>query len=521
MRLGDLLLQQRLITRDQLRAALEAQGAEGGRLGTNLVKLGFLEVDTLAGMLGDQHGVNAAQRAHGATVDRRLMALFSARSVKTYKAMPLGYSASNPPRAIIACADPGTVPVDELAFAAGCRVEVWVAPELLIQDWHEQYFGILRASRGLDTLEGPSSAPATRRMKSPLFPDNGPASTRDSTRPKPAAGLAEASPASVPPPPASSRVVIVAAPPSTRLQVPAAPPSAPPASAAPAPAATASAAPAPTVSLPPRRSSDLPPPDSGWDVPSNRAPAVAEVAPSAQEVAARVAPLPTLPEADPFPAAAASAPPAPLSAPPSGPGETPVVPVVVQSTLDVPIAPMVGKVPAAPQFAPPRPTLDQAEASRRMESATSKEHVGQVLADWLHATFGCGLVFVVKNDMATGWKGFFPDASDLVEAVVVPLGKPSVLSTAFELRTAFCGPPKDDGLRVNQLLWRLLRCEPPSEVLVCPVVLGNRAVNLLYAQSLDGAALSDSQLRQTQVVCADAAAAYGRLIRKKDRAKSA
>jgi hypothetical protein len=154
-----------------------------------------------------------------------------------------------------------------------------------------------------------------------------------------------------------------------------------------------------------------------------------------------------------------------------------------------------------------------------IEMATSKEHIGRVLEDWLRSTFGCGLVLVVKNDMLVGWRGFFPDAEDLIEAVAVPLNKPSMFTAAYASRKVFCGPPPEDGARLNTLLWKLLRCTPPAEVLVCPVVLGDRTVNVLYAHHEDGETLSDTVVRQAEVIAADAGAAYARLIRKK-RAKA-
>src|SRR4029077_19752623 len=139
--------------------------------------------------------------------------------------------------------------------------------------------------------------------------------------------------------------------------------------------------------------------------------------------------------------------------------------------------------------APPealRPVIDRAQASLLIEIATSKDQIGRALEDWLRATVGCGLVLVVKGDMAIGWKGFFPDAEDLIEAVAIPLGKPSMFSAAYESRTPFRGAPPTEGAKIQDRLWKLLRCAPPIDAVVCPVVLGKRAVNLIYAHMEDG-----------------------------------
>ena len=44
-KLGEILLEENLITPDQLKQALEHQKANGGRLGNSLVRLGFLSDD--------------------------------------------------------------------------------------------------------------------------------------------------------------------------------------------------------------------------------------------------------------------------------------------------------------------------------------------------------------------------------------------------------------------------------------------------------------------------------------------
>jgi hypothetical protein len=158
--------------------------------------------------------------------------------------------------------------------------------------------------------------------------------------------------------------------------------------------------------------------------------------------------------------------------------------------------------------------IDEAEASRLLAAATTKDEVGTVLDDWLRSTFGCGLVLVVKNEMAMGWKGFFPDADDLVEAVAVPLGKPSMFSLAYESKAPFAGRPPEGGAKQDGLFWRVLRCVPPAEVLVCPVVLGKRVVNLLYAHSEDASVAPSSVASSARLVAAGGAEAYARIIRR-------
>src|SRR5438093_11533336 len=56
-KLGEILVRENLITSLQLRETLEYQRANGGRLGTNLVKLGHVSDDVVTAVLSRQYGI--------------------------------------------------------------------------------------------------------------------------------------------------------------------------------------------------------------------------------------------------------------------------------------------------------------------------------------------------------------------------------------------------------------------------------------------------------------------------------
>ena len=58
-KLGDFLVREGLITGDQLENALQEQKANGGMLGSNLVKMRFIEEAELMEFLSKQFGVPA------------------------------------------------------------------------------------------------------------------------------------------------------------------------------------------------------------------------------------------------------------------------------------------------------------------------------------------------------------------------------------------------------------------------------------------------------------------------------
>src|SRR5213075_2205969 len=73
-RLGELLVAAGLLTVEQVERALRAQVLWGGRLGTNIVELHYLDLDPLSKVLGRQHQMPAAL----SVTSRRPIRTFSA-----------------------------------------------------------------------------------------------------------------------------------------------------------------------------------------------------------------------------------------------------------------------------------------------------------------------------------------------------------------------------------------------------------------------------------------------------------
>ena len=71
MRLGEMLCQKGLISQEQLKTVLQGQSRFGGRLGTNLVQLGYVEVDVVAMTLSEKHAVSPVLREHVASIDKK------------------------------------------------------------------------------------------------------------------------------------------------------------------------------------------------------------------------------------------------------------------------------------------------------------------------------------------------------------------------------------------------------------------------------------------------------------------
>ena len=63
VRIGELLLKEKLITPEQLQQALTQQKSNGGKLGYNLVKMGFVKDEQITALLSKQYGVPAINLA--------------------------------------------------------------------------------------------------------------------------------------------------------------------------------------------------------------------------------------------------------------------------------------------------------------------------------------------------------------------------------------------------------------------------------------------------------------------------
>src|SRR5688500_8135849 len=89
MKLGTLLLRNAAISLTQLEAALRAQVIYGGRLGTNLVELGFVDLDALAEYLGELTQLPVATRTVLEAARPEALALIDAGMAERLGAMPL------------------------------------------------------------------------------------------------------------------------------------------------------------------------------------------------------------------------------------------------------------------------------------------------------------------------------------------------------------------------------------------------------------------------------------------------
>ncbi len=167
--------------------------------------------------------------------------------------------------------------------------------------------------------------------------------------------------------------------------------------------------------------------------------------------------------------------------------------------------------PATGESAPlPWSTVEAVDA---IAVATNRDQVGQAIANYLRSACGVGLVLIVQHEVAMGWKGFAPGVGAAeIEGLAIPLAAPSALQIAHQQQSTFRGPPPLDGVAIDRQLSERLRSSVPKEVIVSPVIIRDRVVNLVYGHAEDGGPLPDRLMAGLGTLTRAASAAYVRLI---------
>src|SRR4249919_2743711 len=137
VRIGELLLKEKRITPAQLQEALSYQKTNGGKLGYNLVKLGFVKDEEITALLSKQYGVPSINLTQF-EIDPGIIKLIPAETAHKYQIVPLSRSGAT---LTIAMTDPTNVfAMDDIKFMTGYNVEPVVASETAVADAIARYY---------------------------------------------------------------------------------------------------------------------------------------------------------------------------------------------------------------------------------------------------------------------------------------------------------------------------------------------------------------------------------------------
>ncbi len=139
MKLGEILLEQGLISEDMLAQALEEQQKDGKRIGSTLMKLGFVKEEELLKALSKHFGIESVDlREH--ELDESLLKLIPSEIAGKYLVVPVNRFGHTITLAMI---NPGDVAaVEDIQFATGFDVVPVVASEDAILEIVREHYDV-------------------------------------------------------------------------------------------------------------------------------------------------------------------------------------------------------------------------------------------------------------------------------------------------------------------------------------------------------------------------------------------
>ena len=153
-RLGELLIKRNFITPEQLKRAVDEQKLKGGRLESNLIRLGYIKEDELLSFLSAQYRVPSVKISK-MEINPNVIKLVPSSISKKYFIIPINRTG---PKLTVAMVDPSNIVViDEIKFMTGFNVEPVVASETEIIDAVKKYYGGGGSVAGMGTISFQSS----------------------------------------------------------------------------------------------------------------------------------------------------------------------------------------------------------------------------------------------------------------------------------------------------------------------------------------------------------------------------
>jgi type IV pilus assembly protein PilB len=152
-RIGDLLLKEGLVTREQLQKALDEQRQNGTRVGYNLVKLGFIQENELTRCLARQYKMPAVDLSKF-EVDPRIVKLVPADLATKHLVLPLKRDGRT---LTVAMADPTALGViEDLKFITRYDIFPVIAGEFTLRNVIEKHYesSDVQMSALLSEIEG-------------------------------------------------------------------------------------------------------------------------------------------------------------------------------------------------------------------------------------------------------------------------------------------------------------------------------------------------------------------------------
>lgn len=138
LRLGDMLLDEGIITNEQLQQAMSHQKKKGILLGKALVDLSFVSQDVIMAFVGTQLGISHVDLDQIGDLPQEALNSVSAKTCVKQQLIPITRKGN---RLQLAMADPlNMMAIDDIRLTSGCEVDVVIATEASIQAAISKYY---------------------------------------------------------------------------------------------------------------------------------------------------------------------------------------------------------------------------------------------------------------------------------------------------------------------------------------------------------------------------------------------
>jgi len=470
VQIGEILIEQKQLTREALEEALDWQVLYGGRLGTNLLELQLCEEEHLARALGKQHGCEVAWG--NLTIDPALIGLIPPHIAQRDEMVPWKIDRRRV-KVLVTRIDPSKL--DQLSYKIGKPCAAVVAPEFRVVNLLRAHYGAMRQMRALDFGVVPDEGRLSQRKRKQqqAAAPQGPAELIDEkafndiyaqvlkgrSAPDVPVGAATADAAAAPPPKSAT-------PPASKAAPPAETRPAPPAATKPAPPPASKAAPPVAKQIPPPPVVNRPPPE-----------------------------LEPWPDAPPEP----TAPPPVVAAPPTAVDEQekttekvlgqqePIIEALPEDAILGEVTPPPAPVPAAMagwEAALPARTVDVSplafeKALELLKTVQDRDSIARIVLRASRSKAERALLLLVQGKVVLGWDGLGEGLENGAAArIAVALGAPSAFDLVVKTRSHFLGPLQKTPLNIRFLAQAGKKV--PLSSLVLPILHRGRVSHVLY-----------------------------------------
>lgn len=139
-RMGDMLIDEGLVTPDQIEYALKAAKADGMMLGEKLIQLGYVTQESVADALSNQLGLPRVHLSE-ISINEDLLKVVPGEVLRKYTMIPIDYSENNINMVKVAMADPMNMGAfDNFTIVTNLQVDACVASRYEIESALDKYY---------------------------------------------------------------------------------------------------------------------------------------------------------------------------------------------------------------------------------------------------------------------------------------------------------------------------------------------------------------------------------------------